>query len=217
MRSSTVLPFLFALSSALPKTPARSVLTENDIIVMTDGEPVVMDKATYYAENPQLAPLPSANTTTTTNVIRSDRLEARGCKWADIYTLNEPQYFLNWDVPMSSIIKAGETTATVAVTEGYQIANAIAITETVGVTVSDAAIGLAMTASLAIAYTDTWTSTYTAAYTFTVPIGKYGIVVSNPSTTRHTGWVDSGCVGTGDGRTSFQADSYESKSFGGLR
>jgi hypothetical protein len=73
-----------------------------------------------------------------------------------------------------------------------------------------------LSTTFSISYTETWSSSYAAAYTFSIPTGKYGAVVSNPSTTRHSGYVDIGCIAEGATRTTFMADSYSSKSYDSL-
>jgi hypothetical protein len=231
MRISTVLPFLFTLASALPQAghPLQGRhLTERDVIVIRDGQPTVMDKATYHAENSHLTPPPNVNETH--NEIRSLRptstseganIEKR-CKKRDIYTLNPDQVFLNWDVPMSSVVRslALNTTGTspispvttVAVTAGYTIANELSVSQGFGYGIIEGFLSGTTTVS----YSQSWTSSYTAAYTFQVPSGKYAVVVSNPSTTRRTGWVDTGCPGEAGNRIEYVGDSYESKAYGGL-
>lgn len=211
--SSLLLSSTIVGAVSIPRT-----LDESKIILFgEDGRTEVWDKADFWAHHHggnntiSPGPLPVYNTTST-NVTASPELEKRGCKTYSIITENADQTFLNWDVPMSSVVKAGTNTVTVAVTAGYQIANAIAVSATV----SETLVKDFLTVAYGITYTQTWTSTYAAAYTYTVPVGKYGAVVSNPYTLRKSGHVDIGCVGTQNERTTYQADSYSSKAYGGL-
>ncbi|TVY80708.1 hypothetical protein LSUE1_G003575 [Lachnellula suecica] len=217
MRSSTIIPIFLTIALVLPQSLKPRELTERDIIVIRDGKVSVMDKAIYHSENSHLALPADVNSTHTAAEIRAlgenpktAEFAKRGCKSQDIFTMAPNQVFLNWDVPMSTVVKAGETTSTVSVTEGYSISNSLSVASTVGATVSSF-----LTTSLTLTVSETWTSTYTAAYTFTVPAGKYGAVVSNPSTTRYTGTVDSGCIGAST-REPFVFDGYASKAYGGL-
>lgn len=231
MLISILAPFLCTLASAFPQAghPLQGRhLTEHDVIVIRDGQPKIMDKATYHAENPDLAPPAGVNETH--NEIRSLRPKstsegtkiAKRCKKQDIFTMNPDQVFLNWDVPMSSVVRslALNTTGTsptspvttVSVTAGYTIGNELSVSQGFGYSIIEGFLSGTTT----ISYSQSWTSSYTAAYTFQVPSGKYAVVVSNPSTTRKTGWVDTGCPGETGNRVEYVADSYDSKAYGGL-
>jgi hypothetical protein len=200
-----------AAAAAIP-----TELNEDQIILFGEnGRVEIANKTEYFASvlatNPSLGPIDvgplDVESSPATN---ASALSAR-CKSTTIIRQNADQHFLNWDVPMSSVVKAGSKDATVAVTAGYQIANAIGISESAQLTV----VKDFLSATYGITYTETWTSTYAAAYTFPIPAGKYGVVVSNPSTTRKSGYVDYGCVGQG-GSAHYQADSYQSHAYGGL-
>ncbi|KAF7933895.1 uncharacterized protein EAE98_003604 [Botrytis deweyae] len=198
-------------------------LDESKIILFGEnGRTEVMDKAEFWkhhhGSNITQSPGPlvghngtSASNTTSGGHFASSALDKR-CKTATVIRENPDQTFLNWDVPMSSVVKAGTTTATVAVTEGYSIANSISVTAGATFTL----VKDFLQTNYGITYTETWTSTYTAAYTYTVPAGKYGAVVSNPYTLRKSGYVDSGCVGAAAETSTYQADSYTSQAYGGL-
>lgn len=109
------------------------------------------------------------------------------------------------------MITAGEKDALVSVTAGYSITNTIGVSVGASLTL----VQDFLSTSYQIDYSQSWSSSYSAGYTFTVPAGKHGAVVSNPMTTRHSGSVDVGCVGYAE-TTTFQADSYSSKSYGDL-
>lgn len=112
---------------------------------------------------------------------------------------------------MSSVLHATSASTTVSVTEGYSITNTISV----GVSATFDIISDYLSTTFNINYSESWASSYSAAYTFSIPQGKYGVVVSNPLTTRHSGFVDIGCIGESE-RTYFQGDSYNSKAYGGL-
>jgi hypothetical protein len=195
-------------------------LTENDIIVWgSNGRMEVMNKSEFAllasqsstAFNLTASTPISLNSTITNNTLSSRSLSPRGCSSQTYFTMNDPETFLNWDVPMSSVLKGNTATTTVTVTQGYTIANSISV----GIATTYTLIEKILTTTLSISYTETWTSSYSAAYAFAIPEGKYGVVVSNPATTRHSGFIDVGCIGSSE-RSYFQADSYSSKAYGGL-
>lgn len=210
-------------SAAVPYNPVKRTLQENEIIVYGSGRLEVMNKTTYadlaskFGLTSEGRPAPidasllSGNDSSLANSTDDSSALSKRCSKIKVFTELPTSTFLNWDVVMSSVISAKEATATVAVTEGYSIANGITVSTSSSVTV----IEDFLTVSYGISYTTTWTSQYSAAYTFQVPIGKYGAVVSNPVTTRHAGYLDQGCVGKAT-RTYYQADSYTSKAYGGL-
>ncbi|TGO33980.1 hypothetical protein BHYA_0218g00130 [Botrytis hyacinthi] len=192
-------------------------LDESKIILFgEDGRTEVMDKAEFWKHhhgfNITQAPGPLVGYNGTSGHSPSSSLAKRDCKSGTVVRENPDQTFLNWDVPMSSVVKAGATTATVAVTEGYSISNSIGVSAGASLTLVEDFLST----SYDISYTQTWTSTYAAAYTYTVPAGKYGAVVSNPYTLRKSGYVDSGCIGDPSETDTYQADSYSSQAYGGL-
>ncbi|KAH7306150.1 hypothetical protein BKA65DRAFT_559994 [Rhexocercosporidium sp. MPI-PUGE-AT-0058] len=194
------------------------VLSPDEVIVYGGGRVEIMNKTAYAALQTGVttsapAPIqpPLSDDSSSTNTASSSPALHKRCDEITVFTPNPVQTFLGWDVLMSSVIHATGTTATVAVTEGYSIANTVTVTAGLSAAIPQTFL----TASFGISYAETWTSTYSASYTFGVPEGKYGAVVSNPSTTRHSGYVDTGCVGSAT-RAYYQGDSYTSKASGGL-
>lgn len=112
---------------------------------------------------------------------------------------------------MSQVVKGNTDSTSVSVTEGFTIGNSLTVSESIGATVEGF-----LSSTFSISYTETWSSFFAAAYTFSVPEGKFGAVVSNPSTTRRSGHVDIGCVGVQGERYDFTSDSYSSKSYDAL-
>jgi hypothetical protein len=208
-----------ASSAAVPNSLLGRTLNENDVIMWSkDGRIEVVNKTTFAALSAGqgynlTAPTPTIIDTTTSNSPETNgtaTLDAR-CSKETIFTMDPVSTFLNWDVPMSSVLKATGDTASVSVTQGYSITNTVSV----GVSSSLTLVENFLSTSFSIDYSQSWSSSYSAAYTFTIPDGKYGVVVSNPLTTRHSGKVDIGCVGAAE-TTTFYGDSYTSKAYGGL-
>ncbi|KAL2068619.1 hypothetical protein VTL71DRAFT_14956 [Oculimacula yallundae] len=220
MFSSILITIIMAAGLVSSATIPKRTLTADEIIVYGRDRIEIMNKTTYAALkydtfigrpapiHPSL--LDSSDSLTTAPNPSNSALHKR-CDEITVFHPNPVQTFLDWDVLMSSIIHATGSSATVSVTEGYSISNTV--TATAGL--SAAIPQTFLTASLGISYSETWTSTYSASYTFGVPDGKYGAIVSNPLTTRHSGMVDTGCVGEAT-RAYYQGDSYTSKASGGL-
>jgi hypothetical protein len=221
MRCSTLIQMFLAGGLASAKAIPRA-LSEDEIIVFGKGGRVeVMNKTSYALLSSPESPVfnLTSSTPTTISTIQnaaSKRSPGTGtvdarCSKETIYSMNPVSSFLNWDVIMSSVVHASTGDASVAVTAGYSITNTIDVSVSTSLTL----IENYLSTTYSIDYSQSWSSSYSAGYTFTVPSGKYGAVVSNPLTTRHSGSVDIGCVGYAE-TTTFQADSYSSKSYGDL-
>ncbi|KAG4440089.1 hypothetical protein IFR05_004432 [Cadophora sp. M221] len=218
MFSSSLLSIIMATGLVSAAAVPKRTLSPDEIIVYGSGRVEIMNKSDYAALQSDTmigAPAPihpsllegykPANTSSSAPSLH------KRCDEITVFTPSPVQTFLGWDVLMSSVIHATGTTATVAVTEGYSIANTVTVTAGLSAAIPQTFL----TASFGISYAETWTSTYSASYTFGVPDGKYGAIVSNPYTTRHSGFVDTGCVGSAT-RAYYQGDSYTSKASGGL-
>ncbi|KAH8794352.1 hypothetical protein F5882DRAFT_288984 [Hyaloscypha sp. PMI_1271] len=225
MLSSTLTALLFGVTFVTAATLPPRMLTEDDVIlygrngrveVMKRSEYSVIaatDSPFYNADNvpPANATVYKATSSSTTDELPTRALGAR-CSTETVFTLNPVETFLNWDILMSRVVKANTDGTIVSVTEGFSISNSISVS-------ASATLSLVenfLSTTFSISYTETWDSSYAAAYTFSVPTGKYGAVVSNPSTTRHSGYVDIGCIAEGATRVAFQADSYTSMSYDSL-
>lgn len=202
--------FCSALGAMVPR-----MLGPNDLILWNnEGEMAVVNKDEYFANNTLEATqvshstLPAPAESPKNETAPNDR---KRCEKNTIITMSPEQKFLNWDVAMSSVVKAGTLTTLVAVTEGYSISDSLSVSA--GAIITPVKDFLQLT--LTLTYTTTWTSTMAAAYTYGVPPGMYGVVVSNPLVRRVSGFVDTGCIGAST-RSTFQGDSYSSKAYGGL-
>ncbi|CAG8973856.1 hypothetical protein HYALB_00010439 [Hymenoscyphus albidus] len=186
----------------------------DDILVVVDGKVEVKNKAEYLVEMKDF--LPAANLTPLPQPAPEDTntttLTKRACKSTRVVYNEAPQTFLNWDVAMSKVVKAGASDATVSVTQGYQISNSVTKSGSLALNFFTNMLGL----NFGVSSTQTWFSSYNAAYTFPIPAGKFGNVVSNPLTTRHSGYVSTGCVGEMGEKNTFISDSYTDKAFDGL-
>jgi hypothetical protein len=225
MLSSTFTTLLFGVTFVSAAILPRRILTEDDVIlygrngrveVMKRSEYSVIaatDSPFYNADNapPANATVYKATSSSTTDELPTRALGAR-CSTETVFTLNPVETFLNWDVLMSRVVKANTDGTTVSITEGFSISNSISVSASATVSL----VEQFLSTTFSISYTETWASSYAAAYTFSIPTGKYGAVVSNPSTTRHSGFVDIGCIAEGATRVSFQGDSYTSMSYDSL-
>ena len=106
-----------------------------------------------------------------------------------VFTLDPVNNFLNWDMLMSQVVKANTDGPAVSITEGFSLDNSISVFESATLSKMDQFLST----TFSISYTETWYSSFAAVYTFTVPTGKYGAVVSNPQTTRYSGYVNIRC------------------------
>lgn len=188
-------------------------LDESHLVLFgVDGRTEVVDKAEFMAKyhanhTTPLAPASLMNQTSHAE-LASD-LEKRGCKVATVITEYPDSYFLNWDVPMSPVVKAGELTTIISVTEGYSIADTITVTETTTLTL----VKNFLEQALSFSYAWTWTTSITDAFTFYINPHKFGYIRVNAWTHRKSGHVEIGCIGTATHRVNYQSDIYTSKSY----
>lgn len=123
---------------------------------------------------------------------------------------NEPQRFLGWDVQMSAVVKGAPTQVTV--TSGFELSNSISV----GVSTTFSLVKDFLEASLSIDYSQSWTSSQEQSFQAEVPADKFGAFVSNPWTTRQSGNVFTGVIGSEGELSYYQADSFTDKSFNSL-
>ncbi|QDS73713.1 hypothetical protein FKW77_003471 [Venturia effusa] len=155
--------------------------------------------------------IPSPTVPTKAGPQKREDLEKRACK---SYTLavDHVTKFLQWDVPMSRVIHAAAAQSTVILTDGFQLSNSLSISQSFAFEfVPDF-----FTSTTTIEYSRTWTTTTTLAYSFPVPLGEWGLVVSNPQTQRNYGEVYQGCIGAMKQISTYTGDSYSDHTYGGL-
>ncbi|CAG8977735.1 hypothetical protein HYALB_00012170 [Hymenoscyphus albidus] len=110
---------LVSASALIPRA-----LSVNEVLIFINGEPKVVNKATYFAEQDALNP--PENTTLSIRDTEGLSLARReDCHKHDLVYNQPVKKLLDWDVQMSSVIKDGTKDATVAVTEGFEIANSV--------------------------------------------------------------------------------------------
>lgn len=150
--------------------------------------------------------------TSTTSTLTADaELEKRGCK-SHMMIDNHVTSFIGWDVAMSRVIHAAAAQSTVILTSGFQIGNSIGVSEAAAFDfVPDF-----FTSTTTVSYEHSWVTTDSFMYSFPVPVGNYGIVVSNPHTTRNYGEVYQGCIGAMELISTYQADSFEDHTYEGI-
>jgi hypothetical protein len=196
-------------------------LTANNVIVFgADGRTEVWPKEKYEwlasidsgAFELTAAAPPTLPTTHHTKASNSSLLHDRSCSYLNIVQENPDSTFLNWDTPMTSVVHATGVTNTLAITSGFMIADAVAVTNTATLTL----VKDFLTAAYAVQYTTTWTTSTTTAYTYVLEPGNYGAIVTNARTLRRSGTVYSGCIGDASSYSSYTADSYFSQSQGGM-
>lgn len=189
---------------------------ETKIISKTEWNDYVAKGGWEYVAHPGHHSSHVDNTTLARSInleSRDKSLAKRACGYHQIITKGTDQTFMNWDVPMSSVVKANaESVYTyIQLTEGYSIENSLSIATT-----ASAAVTGWLSVSVGVTVGKSWTSQQTAGYAYYIPAGKYGIVVSNPWVRRQRGSVAIGCAGSPSSVEQFTADSYTSKSYGDL-
>ncbi|KAH8898379.1 hypothetical protein GQ53DRAFT_742448 [Thozetella sp. PMI_491] len=218
MLSPVVAASLLALAAQISATPlgAGGIATRNlafdDVIVLgEDGSSTIMKDYQYNqlkvrtemgAQRAARAPVTAPS---------SSRRLARGCEESSEVQVLTDEKFLNWDVPLSSVVGAQGGASQVSITEGHSISNSLSV----GASVTGSFLEQILSISYSIDYSETWESSSSLAYTFTVPDGQYGVIVSEPMVHRLTGNYLSGCT---DSPTveAFTSDSYGSQSYGEL-
>lgn len=142
---------------------------------------------------------------------------------------NPHSRFLGWDIQTSQVVKGKEELSdssgwkkhtdktegaptTISISTGYSITNSISVSQGVSFTL----IEDFLSASVSIDYSTSWQTTQTQQFNADVPEGKYGAFVTNAWTNRESGNVWEGKIGGEGTLTYYQADSFESKSYGDM-
>lgn len=121
-----------ALLSLSQAKPTPQVLEHDDVLVLRDGQALVMKSWDYQLEedkrevqrrrtgHPVRVPSRAENA--------AAKLGARGCEEStEVQVLNETD-FTGWDVAMSPVIgNTGSSAASVSVAEGYSIADSVSV------------------------------------------------------------------------------------------
>lgn len=212
MRFSTFVTFaLLGVSNAMP---ANTILGFDDLLFLReDGNHQVMKKWEYQIQEDirevqrrkALGNAPRNPTPSPEADLRDRCLES-----LEVQITSDTKYEGD-DIPMSPVVgNQGSSTAIVAVSKGYSVANTLEITTT-----NTASVYSMMEVSLAIAVGVTWTTTDTQTFSYYVPTGQYGLVISNPYIRRIEGNTLSGCT---DSPTvePLLSETYTATAFGAL-
>lgn len=149
---------------------------------------------------------------TSQNIVKRQDID-KSCDKHSVFSVRPTERYINWDVPMSSVVRApANSSASVSVSSGYWIGNSLRVSSSRNL--ED--VKLFIVKSLGVAYDKSWTTTFSAGYSYTIPKGRYGAIVSNPLTTKHSGYLDIGCIGRTT-RTEYSFESYNSKDFAQMK
>lgn len=141
---------------------------------------------------------------------RNLKMKRQGCTDQAV-RVDKMENFVDWDVQISPVVCAVGA-MTVAVTEGWSIANSVGVSAGISQTL----VKDLLSVSLGINYSKTWTTTTSIAVTGNVPDGQCGAMIWKPLTTRRYGTVLKGCVGDMQPVGTFIADDRGSSNFGGI-
>ncbi|KAI0991955.1 hypothetical protein K3495_g16231 [Podosphaera aphanis] len=209
-------------SSSQPSSNTNHELTADNMILFgINGEVNVVSRA-EFEQSTNRAPIATAEQHNAKNpkyatqgkreVDEATPDVEKRCPKHTVWTLNPAETFYDWDIPMSTVIHAPKNDAAlVNVDSGYWVGNSLAVSTSASLD----SVKKFLFNNFGLSVTSSWTTTYSTSYGFKIPPGKYGAVVSNPLTTRHSGYMDEGCIGSAK-RTEFSSDSFQSKSHGGV-
>lgn len=195
------------------------------LIILNDGESIVMPQREVEAflgqfgvsmEPPDASEqelennadsadlIDSIDMTNSTELLARDTIAARSDRGKQnlVIPLSD-QEFLDWDIPMSTVLYANQRDATVALAGGQMVADAIMGGGGFTLTL----VPDFLTATGSGSYTKTTTALVTGTVTFTIPANNHGVIVSRPWVNRRRGMIWSGRPG--NSRSDYwQADSY---------
>ncbi|TQS35580.1 hypothetical protein Golomagni_03995 [Golovinomyces magnicellulatus] len=207
--------FIFATGSF---SIVKRILTADEIIIFNNegrNEVVPRSEYTTYIGDVALATPEQHNGDLKEIAEREPKshLIEKRCEKQEVFTLLPTEKYINWDVPMSGVIHApADSAVTISVSSGKMITNKLKVS---GKESFDA-INKFLLKAVGVSYSKSWTTRYTTKYSFKIPAGRYGAIVLNPITTRHSGFMDTGCIGNTK-RTEFSGESYESKAYSKMK
>ncbi|WYZ42081.1 hypothetical protein EsH8_V_000976 [Colletotrichum jinshuiense] len=105
---------------------------------------------------------------------------------------SKTQSFVDWDMQMSYVACSTTIEQTIAVSQGFSIANSVSISGGGDSGTLMKYLGL----NFGVDYTRTWTTTTTMESRGTITKGNCGIMIWKPLTVRHYGRVLQGCPGS---------------------
>ncbi|KAI1000955.1 hypothetical protein K3495_g7243 [Podosphaera aphanis] len=209
-------------SSSQPSSNTNVELTVDDVILFGVNGKVNVVSRTEFEEATNRVPIATAeqHDAEYSKYTRPDKREAekptrtieKRCLKHTIWTMNPVETFYDWDIAMSGIVRAPQNdSASLKISEGVSLGNSLSVSSSSKFDL----VAKFLSGGLGISFGSSWTTTRSSGYVFTVPPGKYGAIVSNPMTTRHSGYTDVGCIGSAE-RTEFSSNSYQSKAYSNL-
>ncbi|TDZ25960.1 hypothetical protein Cob_v000028 [Colletotrichum orbiculare MAFF 240422] len=125
------------------------------------------------------------------------------------FTVTSKADFLDWDVQISPVVGAQQAAVTISVSKGYTLTNTITVSA--GISGAYSGIGL----SVGVDVSKAWATTDTTTFLYQIPVGQYGVIVSQPWTHRVYGDVYTACDETNWTKAgTFMASSHTSQSYG---
>lgn len=121
---------LFALLGLSQAKPAPLTLRHDDVLLLRDGEAVIMKSWDYKIEEDkrEVQRRKMAREAPPTAVASSSFDSKRGCEQSLEVQVLEDIYFNNWDVVMSPVVgNTGSAGASVTVTTGYSLSNSLTV------------------------------------------------------------------------------------------
>lgn len=141
-------------------------------------------------------------------------LESRQASCDQTFSLvtDKTETFVDWDVQMSPVTCAvGDMDITVS--SGYSISNTVGGSAGVDLKFVKDRLG----GSLGVDYSRTWTTSTAILQKGTVKDGNCGVMITQPITTRRSGRLFKGCIGSTTQTGTWYADSHNEKSYNGVK
>lgn len=187
-------------------------LTANDLIYFSHEEKIeIVSRKKYMADTVGVPIATEAQhnlnyTDTKGDEETSPTLQKR-CASHTVWTLKPVEKFLGWDVLMSNVVSAPPNqSVSIYIDEGYWLGEKLSLSTSSKFNM----VKIFMKTTFGVGFDKSWTTTASSRYSFTIPPGKFGAVVSNPLTTRFSGYIDTGCIGNME-RSEFVGDSFQSR------
>ncbi|KAK1998390.1 hypothetical protein LX36DRAFT_718889 [Colletotrichum falcatum] len=193
------------------------ILAADDVVLLKhDGTSQIMKAAEYEALEaataaaaapaaPALAaaPLPLHN-------IDAHGMARRSCNQSNEVQVMSDESFVDSDIVMSPLVSSAGGEATVSIEDGFTLSEHLSFHGQI--TLGGPKV---VSVSLNKKFDRTWTTSQTNTIRFSLPPGRYGVVVSQPYVRRVQGFLLSGCTDS-PARTAFEAKTYENQSYGEL-
>lgn len=200
--------------SASPAQNRPRTLNFDDVILLnSDGSTSIIKENEYaglIARGVLSTEAPSTHAVRDTIPPKMRVKARRGCEESTEIEVLSNTTFIGSDVGLSPVVSAAGGSATVSIEAGYEIGNELSVGSSLTAGNEDI-----LALSLSVDFTQSWTSSASTSMEYTVPDGQYGIVVSQPMTTRVTGTLLSGCTDSPTS-TNFTSDSYTSQDIAGM-